>query len=209
MRQMGRILAAIVLALGCTWVPMEAALACSCGFPGYREAIAMAEVAFVGTVVGATEPEQPGGDINPMATVAFDVSRSRDPMPSPFELGVTFGGGANCGFDMAIGEEWLVIASAHEGRMQTNLCNGTALTDSLDADTRLVLDAALQAHDPLAPDGGNEPDPAREPDEKAEAPAMADEVPASPFPTPVLVAIGAFLVIGGISVVAFRREGRP
>ena len=69
-----RVLAALVLAAGSAWVPFQSALACSCGFSGYPEAIAAADVAFIGTVVGAAEPGILADDVMPLATVTFDIS---------------------------------------------------------------------------------------------------------------------------------------
>ncbi len=187
MRSITRILVAVGLSVGAAWLPVQTAFACSCGFPGYRDAIAAADVAFVGRVVGEAEPGVMAGDL-PTATVAFDVTRAKAPIASPFELEVAFGGDANCGFDMAIGEEWLVIASAHDGRLQTNLCNGTARADGLDDDTRLVLDAAFEANDAAA--------------------APADDAFDLRVPTPVLLAIGAVGLLAAVSFLAFRRESR-
>ena len=187
MRSITRILVAVGLSVGAAWLPVQTAFACSCGFPGYRDAIAAADVAFVGTVVGEAEPGVMAGDF-PTATVAFDVTRAKAPMASPFELEVAFGGDANCGFDMAIGEEWLVIASAHDGRLQTDLCNGTARADGLADDTRLVIDAAFEANDAAG--------------------VPADDAFDLRVPTPVLLAIGAIVVLGGVSFLAFRRDPR-
>jgi hypothetical protein len=186
MRQIARIAAAAAVAVGSAWIPLDAAFACSCAFPGYREAIGTADVAFVGTVVAEKEPGALPADGIPTATYAFDVTRSKEPMESPFEMAATFGGDANCGFDMAVREEWLVIASAWEGRLETNLCSGTALVANLDAGTLLLLDEVLQARPASA--------------------APEDERFAVEIPVPVLVAAGALLVLGVVSLLAFRRE---
>jgi hypothetical protein len=189
MRKIARIAAAAALAIGCASIPLDAALACSCAFPGYREAIATADVAFVGTVVGEKEPGPALGAVGmPMAVYAFAVERSKQPMQSPFEVAATFGGDANCGFDMAIGEAWLVIASVWEGRLETNSCTGTTRVDGLDADTLLVLDAALEAN--------------------ASNVSPEDDGLEVQVPTPVLLAGGTMLVLGLVSLLVFRREPR-
>jgi hypothetical protein len=182
MRPIARLTAALLLALGSAWVPLESALACSCGFPGYPQAIADADVAFVGTLVAEREP-LPGGDGFAEAQYAFEVTRARDPMTSPFEVNALFGGDANCGFDMSAGEEWLVIATSQEGKPTTSLCSGTARTKDLDAETRLVVDAMLGTDVATAP---TDPGPPT-------------------IPVPVLVAGAGVVLVAGLSVLAFRR----
>jgi hypothetical protein len=177
-------MAALVLAIGAASVPLTAAVACSCGFPGYAEAIASADVAFVGTVVGEREPALAQG--METARYAFDVSLSKTPMQSPYEMDTTFGNGANCGLDMGVGEEWLVIASQWEGRLETNLCTGTTLTGSLDPEELDRIEQALEPNDPPA---------------GSENSGLALEVPA-----PILGMLAAVLAVGALSVIAFRRD---
>lgn len=178
------LLVAFVVALAAAAAPSGVVLACSCAFPGYIEAIASADVAFIGTVVGEEEPA--GFDERPMpeARYAFSIARSKAPMTSPFELGVVFGNGANCGFDMSLGEEYVVIASVWEGRLMSNLCHGTTLTESLEEVDLLAIEGALPIREA-----------AREPHESSWL-----EVPA-----PLAAAVGVVLLIGLVSVLAFRR----
>jgi hypothetical protein len=185
MRRMNRLLAALVLAIGTTWLPLTTALACSCGFAGYEEAIAAADVAFIGTVVGESEPALAQG--METARYAFDVALSKAPLPNPFEMDSTFGNGANCGFDMGVGEEWLVIASEWEGRLETNLCTGTTLTEDLDPSEFNRIKLALSPNDPAA---------------LPEDPGFTLDVP-----LPVIAILATTLVVGAFMVVAFRRDG--
>jgi hypothetical protein len=183
MRRLGRALAALALALGAASLPQTVAVACSCGFAGYDDTVAAADVAFIGTVVGENEPP-PGGMM--AARYAFEVELSKAPMPSPYEMDATFGGDANCGFDMGIGEEWLVIASEWEGRLETNLCNGTTLTADLDRGELGRVKGMLTPNDPTA---------------VPEQPGFILDVPA-----PILGMLGAVAVVGALSVLAFRRD---
>jgi hypothetical protein len=184
MRPIAPLVTAAALALLAAWVPLGTVVACSCAFVGYPEAVAQADIAFVGTVIGEAEPGNPGG--LDTARYAFDVDRATTPLESPLEIDALFGNGANCGVDMAIGEEWLVIATIEGGRPTTNLCTGSTLTISMDAETRELLGTAME---PV--EGG----PAN----------VADDRSAS---LPLVIAMGAVLIIGGVSVVAFRRERR-
>ena len=185
MRTIARFAAAAALALGSAWVPLETALACSCAFLGYPEAIGQADVAFVGTVVDEAEPGQAAGGLE-TARYAFEVSRAKAEMASSVEVDTIFGNGANCGFDMAVGEEWLIVATLQDGRPQTDLCQGSARTIDLDAQTRALLDEAL---DPV------------------QATTAPQEEPIS-VPAPLLLAVGAAALVGIVSLFAFRREDR-
>lgn len=178
-----------MIALAAGAAPMSSVLACSCGFAGYADAIAAADVAFVGTVVAEAEPAGlDGGRPLPQATYAFDVSRSKGPMESPYELSVSFGNGANCGLDMSVGEEYVVIASEWEGNLTTNLCSGTALTDHIDPGELNRIEDALAVHEP----GEVMPSPS--------------ESSTPDVPVPVMVGGTGLLLIGVVSLLAFRRS---
>lgn len=187
MRPTVRLLGALVIALAAGAAPTGVALACSCGFPGYADAIAGADVAFIGTVVAENEPDGfGGGRAMPQAMYAFDVARSKAPMESPYELSVTFGDGANCGFDMSVGEEYVVIASEWEGTLTTNLCDGTALTEHIDPGELGRIEHALAVNEPGY---------------------AAPEAFRLDVPVPLVVGAGALLVVGLLSLLAFRRAG--
>ena len=184
-RHAARFAMAIALALAVTTVPISQVAACSCGFPGYQEAIAAADVAFIGTVVAKGEPPLFGGDPMQTAPHAFAVTRSKTQMSSPFELEVAAGGGASCGLDMSVGEEWVVIASEWEGRLRTDLCTGSALATDLDPAELARIEDALSLNDP----------------------AVDSEEQSSPLdiPAPVIGILAAALLIGAAGFVAFRH----
>ena len=185
MRPMSRILAAFALAVGTTTFATTA-FACSCAFSGYEEAIAAADVAFIGTVV-AEEGEPPIElEAFPTARTVFEVSHSKEPMASPFELEVAAGGGASCGLDMSVGEEWVVIASEWEGRLVTDLCTGSTLAVDIDAGELARIEGALSPNDPVAV-----------PEEHR---SLVD------IPTPVIGIVAAAFLIGAAGLVAFRRD---
>lgn len=183
-----RLVVAITLAIGLASVPVVAVHACSCAFLGYPEAIGEADLAFVGTVIDADEPDRDafaGG----LAEVAYaiDVERAKSPTPNPVTVHTHLGDGANCGLDLNVGERWLVIASAASGRPETNLCTGTTPYDGMDPETRAMVDPLL-----------------------TETAAPVEESPPEESmtlpPTPALALIGATLLIAAVSVAAFRRE---
>jgi hypothetical protein len=180
-----RVLGAIALAVGLLVAPAATVNACSCVFAGYEEAIAAADVAFIGTVVAKDGLPPFGGDIMPTARHAFDVTRSKAPMHSPFSLEVADGSGSSCGLTMSIGEEWVVIASTWEGKLQTNLCSGTVLAESLDPGELGRIEHALPNNDPTAA-----------------APTEDGMI----IPAPFIVAGAAALLVALASLLAFRRD---
>jgi hypothetical protein len=162
-------------------------MACSCGFLGYPEGIAAADIAFIGTVVGANEPDSLGPDGFARAEYAFDVERSASPIETPFRLQSWFGNEAGCGLDMAVGERWLVLASMESGAPMTDLCTGTTRHDALDEATLANVEPLLQVEPTPAESGSGAGDGLR-------------------LPTgPVLGIVGAIVLVGAVSVVAFRR----
>ena len=177
-----RLMAAGLLAIGSALVPTATAQACSCAFTSHVEAIAAADVAFIGTVTA--KQDQPLFS-DPLATTehAFEVTRSKAPMQTPFALDVAAGSGASCGLEMSIGDEWVMIATVWEGELQTNLCSGSVLADSIDRGELARIEAALPHDNPSA--------------------APTEDVLV--VPTPILVAGVAALVVALVSVHAFRR----
>lgn len=187
MRRMPRAVRAmlvVALAIAAATVPIRQAVACSCAFSGLADSIAAADVAFIGTVVAEHEPAVADGQQT--ARYAFDVSRSKAPLPNPYEIDAWFGNDGSCGFDMTIGEEWLIISSESQGRLETHLCTGTRLTRHLDP--RDLGQIALA----LTP---NDPPPVVTPDSEIV------------IPTPIIVAGVAALLVALLSLFAFRRIG--
>lgn len=189
-------------------MPVATVLACSCGFAGYPEVIQAADFAFVGTVVEADEPDEPVGFQE--AAYTFRVQRAKAPMDSPFTIFSTYGNDANCGFDMDIGQEWLVIVQVHEGRPTTNLCTGSNPVGGLDAPTFEHVAAVLTEEPPDTVES-NAPEPdaiesgaveSADPNESAAPRGVAFGL--SP---PLLLLIGAAVIAGGIALLFIRRGG--
>lgn len=178
-----RLLRALAVVLLLTTVPIATVSACSCAFLGYPEAIATADVAFVGTVVGADEPAVMGG--LPEATYAFEVERGTEPVASPFSVRTVVGDGANCGLEIDVGQRWLVLASMENGVPSTNLCSGSTPFDGLDEATRAQIDPLLT--------------------EEAAVQEDADGGVAFP-PGPVLALVGVLALVVIVSGIAFRRS---
>ncbi len=199
-----RLIGAVILAAGLTWIPARVVHACSCGFDAYADAIAEADFAFIGAVVVADEP--PATITGPVAAVyQFRVERGKGPMATPFAVTTPFATGEpNCGFNMDLGQEWLVIAGGEDGPPRADFCNGTTPVASLDAAALEAIDAALRVtpadfDGPVAPAVVKPPRPAEDADPDA-AGATAPGVAAPP-----LIVIAVVAVIGVASLVAFRR----
>ena len=185
-----RLLVALTVATALAWVPIATVDACSCVGWSFPKSIVEADVAFTGTVsdVGGTEFGVAGWETT---QVTFDVTRSKDAMATPVVVDSMLGSSASCGLDMAVGQEWLVLAHLDDGgRPQTNLCSGSTVLAALDGPTLAVVTDELVGvpvpADADASDGGW----------------------VSDIPLPVLLAGGAALVILVVSLVAFRRP-RP
>jgi hypothetical protein len=181
-----RAILALIFATAAAMVPIGKAAACSCGWSGYEEAIAGADVAFVGTVVAMDAPPLIGGGAFTTVRHSFDVRRSKTPIQSPFVVEVASGSEAGCGLDMAVGEEWVVIASVWDEKLQTNLCSGSALAADLERGELGRIEHALAPND-LA----SVPEPS----------GFALDVPA-----PVIGILAVALIILGVGFVAFRRD---
>ena len=137
-----RLFAALLVAMGLAWLPLTTVEACSCAFLGYPEAIVDSDVAFIGTMRARGGTERVGDGLE-TTQVAFDVVRAKDAMTTPVVVDTWLGNGASCGLEMAVGEEWLVIAHLQDGRAQTNLCSGSTLLGALDEPTRQRVAAAM------------------------------------------------------------------
>ena len=178
-----RVLLGMVLGIAVMAVPIERAAACDCALIEMPEAVREADVAFVGTL----EEQLPGGDNFGFPTLDewhWSVERSRDvEIGARLVLNATVNDGANCGVAFAMGERWLVIASVHEGVLQTNGCQPNHRMDGSAPDTEALISELL-------------------PHEAATAEAAAFSML-----LPLVVVIGAVVIVGGIGLLAFRREG--
>lgn len=178
-----RCLLAFLLGIGLLVVPTQRAAACDCALIEIPEAVRQADVAFVGTLV----EQLPGGDNFGLPTLDewhWSVERSRDVgSDATLVVNATVNDGANCGVAFATDERWLVIASVHDGVLQTNGCQPNHRMDGSAPDTEALISELL-------------------PHAAATAEAAAFSVP-----LPLVVVIGGVVIVGGIGLLAFRREG--
>lgn len=179
---MTRLLLALALSIGATAVPILTVSACSCAFTELPQAIAQADVAFVGTLVSVSEP--PAGPMEQPMTMTWAVERSRDALDEPT---VSVAGvpenGANCGVTFATDERWLVLGYVQEGRLETNGCMHNVRMDGSDAESEAVVDELVTTAAPEGP--------------------TAD--PGISVPTPLLVVGAALLALAAVGAIAFRR----
>ena len=191
-RPLTRLLAALAVAIGLAWVPIATVDACMCNFPGYPDALATSEVAFIGTMTGTGVTETRGG--GPHTTeVAFDVERGKAELETPIVVDVTLGSEGYCGLPAAVGKRWLVIAHMVDGRPKTNHCSGSKVLARLDLATLHLAEAALEV-EPVPSSGPNDP----------LAAARYGRLLSS-IPVPVLLG-GAVVVVAAVTAVTFRRK---
>jgi hypothetical protein len=184
MRQrLARLAASLALLAALLTTPAARVMACSCAFLGYPEAIAEADVAFIGEVLEADEPIL-GGGLDAEARYVVAVERAKAPMTTPIEIASWFGDGASCGLDMNVGERWLVLATLEDGIPRTHLCHGSGRWDGMDAATRSDVELLLDTVPAARPADGGE----------------ILRVPLS-----VVVGGAAVLAVLAVSAVAFRR----
>lgn len=183
-----RVVASLALLVGVSVVPLESAAACDCSMTELGQAISEAEVAFVGTLVGSAEPAPlpaEGMGLPDPIEHAWSVERSRDALDaSQLSIFAWRDDGANCGISFAAGDRWLVLAYLSEGRLETNGCMRNTLLSGAGPDEIELIDSLVAT-----------------PVESTAAP------PGLALPVPLLVGIGALLVVGAVSLIAFRRGG--
>lgn len=178
-----RLAIGLLVAIGMLAVPVQRAAACDCALIDMPDAIRDADVAFVGRL----EDRVPGGDnfgFPPLDEWRWSVERSRDAgLEATIVVNAAVGDGANCGVMFGTGERWLVIASVHQGLLQTNGCQPNQQMDGSAPDAEALV-AEL-----LAYEAGSTQDRGLD------------------LPMPVLLVLGAVVAVGGIGFVAFRRSG--
>lgn len=119
---MKRTALALVLALGSLVIPAARVAACDCASVELGDAVRAADLAFVGTVVGAAEAAIPGRGPAEVSW-SWQVERARDAGTPPAVSVQAFANdGANCGVSFAVGERWLVLVHREEGMLRTNGC---------------------------------------------------------------------------------------
>jgi hypothetical protein len=126
---MGGVLAGAVLALVLNVAgPVSQVLACSCAEMGPDEAMANAQVAFVGVVAGVQDRafEGKGG---PVSTAVYTVvveemlkgaGAEGDAMLVSSDLGT-------CGMAFALGQRWRLHAATDGAQLYTGICSGNVL----------------------------------------------------------------------------------
>jgi hypothetical protein len=176
---------AAVLAAGLSAVPIATVMACDCAFSELPQAVREADVAMVGTLVGAAEAAQRidrGGP--PERIWTWHVERSRDAIEGDtLDVHAWEDDGANCGVSFAMGERWLVLAHAEEGRLLTNSCARNQRLDGSDPDGEAVIASLLPA-----------------------VAASEASTGGLSLPVPVIVATGVAVLMGLIGAVAFRTR---
>jgi hypothetical protein len=181
-RRAAAALAAVVLGLVLAAVPISHVAACDCALVDLPDAVRQADVAFVGRLAA----HRRGGDnfgFPALGEWIWSVERSRDAgtAPSVTVVAETDDGG-NCGVVFGTGERWLVVASRHDGALQTNGCLPNVRMENASPETRAVIAELVTA----------------EVDTNKPAP--------SSIPSPVLIIGGAAAVIALAGVLAFRRH---
>jgi hypothetical protein len=176
------ILALVVVLAAGALSPWRVA-ACSCVGGELPEMIRGADVAFVGTPQRSAKA--PRDELGPRNRYAFAVERANRETGATIEILAWSGGDAGCGIEFAIGERWLVLAHAQDGRLETNLCNGNVRVDELADPLRADLPQLL----PLVPD----PAPYE--------PATFE------WAGPTLGVLAIVLLVGATSAFVFRRRG--
>jgi hypothetical protein len=115
-------------------------------------------------------------------TYLWTVERSRDPLSaSQVEIVAWADDGANCGTSFGDGR-WLVLAYRTEAGLETNGCVQNLRLDTAPPDMIEVVDELVAT--PVGPGPVDEP---------------------LSVPVPILVGIGAALVVAIVSLLAFRR----
>lgn len=176
-----RPLAALAFSLGLSSVPLATVSACSCAMTPFGEAIRMADVAIVGTAVESTPLGN--GDGNDRLLTTWTVERSRDPVEAPLiDIRTWADNGANCGISFGGDERWLVLAYAGDGGLETNGCMQNRRLDGSDPEAEAMIAEAL-----------------------TEVPLSDGSVEDIVIPGPVLAILATAVVLGAVSVLAFRR----
>lgn len=113
------------------------ATACSCERPSApEEAMAAADMVFVGTVVDVGEVVHGDPALGPsLRRIRLEVSEVfKGPVPAQVDVHTPDGGEAACGYDFEVGRAELVYASRWDGPMTASFCSRTAPVQHAAAD---------------------------------------------------------------------------
>lgn len=179
------VVAFVLLACMAAAAPARVA-ACDCAWTELPQAVREAEVAFVGTLVGGSaEGSGAGGAPQPILTT-WAVERSRDPVASDrIEISTWPDDGANCGTAFGANERWLLLAYRGDNGLETNGCMRNHRMDGGDPESEAVIEELVTV---------------------SVTASTPPQGPGFEVPVPLLIGMGALLVIGLISVLAFRRR---
>jgi hypothetical protein len=136
-RPIGMIRRTTALAAGATLAilltvagPISRAYACSCMELQPGQALANADVAFVGVVAGVRDPSggNPLGSGDPItySFVVQDVLKQGAAIPAVAQVSSTRDG-ASCGQTFAVGQRWRLFAYRNGGSLSTGICSGNEL----------------------------------------------------------------------------------
>ena len=192
-------LVAVSLAFAVSAAPLATVHACSCMMMQPAEAVAMADVAFIGTVTDSARGGQDPAMGMPLVRYGFDVDRASEQTGPTIEVAaLNDGGGATCGFTFGANERWFVVASTDGGVLQSNLCSGNLMLDGMG-------DAELAALDELLPfePTSAAPDPTPAPASPA---APTGGGPGLPIVATAIIAAGAAAALALVLLRA-RRAG--
>jgi len=140
--RVSRILTALAVASALLAVPIATVNACSCVGFTVQEAVAAADIAFVGTLT-ATSAEPDPNSMEPI-TWRFDVERAnREVSGAKIDISAPVDSGANCGVSFGIGERWLVLASRIEGSLTSSSCAGNVPMSAADPQLAAFVEEAM------------------------------------------------------------------
>lgn len=181
-----RLAVAFVLLAGLAAVGPARVAACSCAWAELPEAVREAEVAFIGTLVGGSAEGKAGGAVQQPILTTWAVERSRDPLDTDrMSISTWPDDGANCGTAFGANERWLLLAYEGENGLETNGCMRNHRLDGGDPESEAIIQELVTV--PVTA--------------SASPPDAGIEVP-----VPLLIGLAGLLVIGLVSVVAFRRR---
>jgi hypothetical protein len=108
--------------------PVSNVLACSCIQLGSGDALANAEVAWVGVVTAVDDPQKGQPDLGNPVRYTFAVEQSlKGTLGTSIDVS-SAKSSASCGQEFAIAQRWKVFAFADDqGHLQTGLCSGDEL----------------------------------------------------------------------------------
>lgn len=182
-RSVLRLIQAALLAIGVSIIPLATVSACSCAMADLGTAIADAEVAIVGTV--ASVETAGNGNLGKGLLTTWSVASSRDPVPAAtLAIYSIENDGANCGISFGKEERWMVLAYRGERGLETNGCMMNRRLDGSDPESEALIAEAMT--------------PVTVGPEAQES--------SLPIPLPLVGLAVAGLVIGLVSLLAFRRS---